>query len=138
MTDTSAAHVAGLLRATPPVSPPGDPAIAREVLESTCRLFAVTDRVLRISRSQRAVKARQVAMTALRAHTTLSLPGIAKIFGCNHTTVLHSIERVLGDDELRGWAAAVDADVTALASFAPRAGTSRRSCRHRDHARGDA
>ena len=37
--------------------------------------------------------ARQLAMLALREHTNLSLPGIARVLNRTHSTVMHGIDR---------------------------------------------
>ena len=67
------------------------------IIEETGKCFgiAVAD-ILSSSRTKEVANARQVAMYIIRQLTKLSLPEIGRIFGRDHTTVIHSLEKVEG------------------------------------------
>ena len=48
------------------------------------------------SRTKEVTMARQVSMYIIRQLTKLSLPEIGRVFGRDHTTVIHSLEKVEG------------------------------------------
>ena len=74
----------------------------QRVIESVAQVFAVEADDLRGSSRKRIVsRARQLAMSLLRQHTSLSLSKIGQCFGKDHTTVLYGVRRinkVLADD----------------------------------------
>jgi|GEM_PF-26415 len=68
--------------------------------------FGLTPEALSGKRRDReAVSARQIAMHLMRELTEMSLPGIGSLFGRDHTTVLHSCDKVRSqipmDEDLR-------------------------------------
>ena len=48
-------------------------------------------------RRQHIIRARKLAMAAVRELTDLSLPEIGRLFGKDHTTVMHHVESVKSD-----------------------------------------
>jgi chromosomal replication initiator protein len=66
-----------------------------EIIRTTATSFGFsTDDVLSPSRRQPLVMCRQVSMYLCRELTDLSLPKIGEAFNRDHTTVLHSVEKV--------------------------------------------
>ena len=65
------------------------------IIRTTAQAYGfVTEDLLSSSRRQPLVLARQVAMYLCRELTDLSLPKIGEKFNRDHTTVLHSVEKV--------------------------------------------
>ena len=66
------------------------------IISYICRYFNLDDHIIRGQQRVRdAVQARQIAMYLIRRLTNLSLVDIGREFGGrDHTTVLHSIEKV--------------------------------------------
>jgi chromosomal replication initiator protein len=82
------------------LAPPGHNALApEEVIDAVCRATGVTRRELESKqRDRRVVAPRQIAMYLLREDTDLSLSEVGVLFGGrDHTTVLHSCEKVASD-----------------------------------------
>ncbi|MBQ3356289.1 MAG: chromosomal replication initiator protein DnaA [Oscillospiraceae bacterium] len=70
------------------------------IISEVSRFYSIDETVLRSTQKTRnTAEARQVSMYLIRKMTNLSLPDIAKVFGKNHTTVLHAIRRI--DEEIR-------------------------------------
>jgi len=70
------------------------------IISQVCKFYNVDEIVLRGSlRNKGTAEARQVAMYLVRQLTNLSLPEIGQQFARDHTTVLHSINKV--DAELK-------------------------------------
>ncbi len=68
------------------------------IISEVCRFYSIEKDILcSTNKNKGTTEARQVAMYLIRKMTNLSLPDIAKEFGKNHTTVLHSIRRVEND-----------------------------------------
>lgn len=108
MVDLSPETVEQAIRATPPATPEwGDEAVPA-IVRVTSKVFGVTEGdLLGPSREQQFAMARQVAMAVARATTPLSFPAIGTLFGRDHSTVMHAVQRVLEDDRMRSYAAAV-------------------------------
>ena len=67
------------------------------IVEETGKCYGVeVSDIMSTSRTKEVVNARQVAMFIIRQLTKLSLPEIGRFFGRDHTTVLHSLEKVEG------------------------------------------
>ncbi len=67
------------------------------IISATAKCYGLeTADILSTSRTKEIALARQVAMYIVRYMTKLSLPEIGKIFDRDHTTVIHSIEKVEG------------------------------------------
>ncbi len=67
------------------------------IIEETSKCYGIeVSDIMSASRTKEIATARQVAMYIIRSITQLSLPEIGRIFGRDHTTVLHSIEKVEG------------------------------------------
>ena len=67
------------------------------IIEETSKGYGVdVSDILSTSRTKEITMARQVAMYIIRQLTKLSLPEIGKVFSRDHTTVIHSLEKVEG------------------------------------------
>lgn len=67
------------------------------IIEETGKGYGVdVSDILSTSRTKEITMARQVAMYIIRQLTKLSLPEIGKVFSRDHTTVIHSLEKVEG------------------------------------------
>jgi len=78
-------------------NPPSSPPTIEAIQEAVCAVQGITGEELRGKlRSQRVVRARQIAMYLARELTGLSLPQIARSFSRDHTTVMHAV-RVVGE-----------------------------------------
>ena len=49
------------------------------------------------SRAKPFVYPRQIAMYLARSHTSLSFHDLGRVFGRDHTTVLHAVQRIMDD-----------------------------------------
>lgn len=113
MTDHTAAAVAAAIRNTTP-RPPNDDHTARQIADATAHLFQLDPQdLLGPSRDPTVVHARQVAMTVTRSRTAMSYPRIGRWWQRDHTTVMNAVSRVMGNPVLLGYAAAVEAALTA-------------------------
>jgi chromosomal replication initiator protein len=65
----------------------------------------------RRTRAVRMARIRQIAFYLCRTHTTCSLPEIGRVFGRDHTTVLHGARRIAS---LREIDAELDSDLSKL------------------------
>lgn len=52
-------------------------------------------------RHRTVVRARQIAMTAVRRRLALSYPEIGIVFGRDHTSVMSAVKKVNGDENMR-------------------------------------
>jgi chromosomal replication initiator protein len=67
------------------------------IIEETSKCYGVAmSDIMSTSRTKEVAIARQVAMYIIRQQTKLSLPEIGRVFGRDHTTVIHSLEKVEG------------------------------------------
>lgn len=131
MTQPSKADIAAAIHTATPRRPNPSDVDVEHVLATTARLFAVTGADLTgPSRNRRLVEARQVAMTVLRHATTLSYPELGRLFGRDHTTVIHAVRRTLDQPAMRAWAAAVDAELHTPPTPPKRHGCRRRTPHH--------
>ena len=65
------------------------------IIEETAKCYGVdVSDIMSTSRTAKVTLARQVAMYIIRSLTQLSLPDIGRVFGRDHTTVMHSLEKV--------------------------------------------
>ncbi len=65
------------------------------IVEETAKYYSMDARqILGTSRTKDVVLARQVSIYLIRSITNLSLPEIGKVFGKDHTTIMHSLGRV--------------------------------------------
>lgn len=65
------------------------------IISEVCRYFSVEENVLRSTlKNKKTAEARQIAMYLIRELLHLSLPEIGKEFGRDHTTVLHSCDKI--------------------------------------------
>lgn len=87
----------------PDVIPPASP---REIISRVAAWHGLTyPDIVGRSRCRKIILARQDAMAATRfAFPKLSLPGLAKHFKRDHTTVLHHLRQVGAPTVLRGYA----------------------------------
>ena len=70
------------------------------IISEVCRFYSIEERMIRGTQKTKGItEARQLAMYLIRTMTSLSTPDIAKEFGKNHTTVLHSIRTI--EDKLK-------------------------------------
>ncbi|MBR6824917.1 MAG: chromosomal replication initiator protein DnaA [Oscillospiraceae bacterium] len=70
------------------------------IISEVCRFYSIEERMIRGTQKTKGItEARQLAMYLIRSMTSLSTPDIAKEFGKNHTTVLHSIRTI--EDKLK-------------------------------------
>lgn len=67
------------------------------IIEETGKCYGIdVAEIMSTSRTKEVAMARQVAMYIIRQLTKLSLPEIGRVFGRDHTTVIHSLEKVEG------------------------------------------
>ena len=67
------------------------------IIEETGKCYGIdVSEIMSTSRTKEVAMARQVAMYIIRQLTKLSLPEIGRVFGRDHTTVIHSLEKVEG------------------------------------------
>ncbi len=65
------------------------------IIAEVCRFYNIDEAVLRSKlKNKNTAEARQVAMYLVRSLTNLSLPDIGREFGRDHSTVIHSIQKV--------------------------------------------
>ena len=65
------------------------------IISEVCRFYSIEEQVLRGTlKNKNTAEARQVAMYLIRRLTNLSLPDIGREFGKDHSTVIHSINKV--------------------------------------------
>lgn len=65
------------------------------IIEETAKCYGVeVSDIMSTSRTAKLTLARQVSMYIIRSLTQLSLPEIGRVFGRDHTTVMHSLEKV--------------------------------------------
>jgi chromosomal replication initiator protein len=65
------------------------------IIEETAKCYGVeVSDIMSTSRTAKVTLARQISMYIIRSMTTLSLPDIGRTFGRDHTTVMHSLEKV--------------------------------------------
>lgn len=84
------------------------------ILDEVARAFNLdVDDVIGDSREQRIIRARKTAMAVMRELTDLSLPAIGRVFGKDHTTVMHHIESVKNDPRRQRAVALVISQLTA-------------------------
>ena len=70
------------------------------IISQVCKYYNLDEAVLRGSqKSKRIAEARQVAVYLIRKMTNLSTPDIGKEFNRDHTTILHSINKVEGNTD---------------------------------------
>lgn len=76
---------------------------AMAVVREVARGFNLTHHdLIGYDRHPHVCVARACAMAVVREATPLSLPAIGRVFGGrDHTTVMHAIRRVMGDETLR-------------------------------------
>lgn len=73
----------------------------RRVLAAAAEDFGVTtDDLLSKSRTQPLIRYRQVTYAAVKRFCQLSYSSTARVFGRDHSSVMHSIDRVETDPEL--------------------------------------
>ena len=71
---------------------------AEVVINSVCRYFGISNaEMLGKSRAKPFAYPRQIAMYLARTHTALSFPDLGRVFGRDHTTVLHGYQRIMDD-----------------------------------------
>ena len=71
------------------------------IISQVCKFYNVDETTLRGTlKNKRTAEARQVAVYLIRKLTNLSTPDIGKEFNRDHTTILHSINKV--EDALKG------------------------------------
>lgn len=67
------------------------------IIDETGKCYGIdVTEIMSTSRTKEVAMARQVAMYIIRQLTKLSLPEIGRVFGRDHTTVIHSLEKVEG------------------------------------------
>lgn len=67
------------------------------IIEETGKCYGIeVSDIMSTSRTKEVTMARQVSMYIIRQLTKLSLPEIGRVFGRDHTTVIHSLEKVEG------------------------------------------
>lgn len=101
----------------------------RAAVEMVAARYSVAeDDVYAMSRQREVTFARMRAMAAIRLATACSYPSLARVIGCNHTTILEAVRRVIDEpdvatlaDELtrhlvRGWDAIPPWQAVALAN----------------------
>ena len=77
------------------------------IISQVCKFYSIDEVILRGTlRNKGTAEARQVAIYLIRKHTNLSTPEIGKEFGKDHTTIMHSINKVeaslkSGDENLK-------------------------------------
>ena len=77
------------------------------IISQVCKFYSIDETVLRGTlKNKGTAEARQVAIYLIRKLTNLSTPDIGKEFGRDHSTVIHSINKIedalkRGDDNLR-------------------------------------
>lgn len=99
--------------AVTPLQPERDSETARRIIAAAAATFHLEpDDLTGPSRAKPALTARMVAVTLVRARTTMSWPAIGRAFNRDHTTVLHAAQRVLATPLLLSYAAAVEATLT--------------------------
>jgi chromosomal replication initiator protein len=65
------------------------------IIEETAKYYSIEPRqIMGTSRTKDIVLARQVSIYLIRSITNLSLPEIGKVFGKDHTTIMHSLSKV--------------------------------------------
>ncbi len=65
------------------------------IIEETAKCYGVEiSDIMSTSRTAKVTLARQISMYIIRSMTQLSLPDIGRVFGRDHTTVMHSLEKV--------------------------------------------
>ena len=65
------------------------------IIAEVCRFYSIEEEVLRGTlKNKNTAEARQVAMYLIRKLTKLSLPDIGREFGRDHSTVIHSLNKV--------------------------------------------
>ena len=68
------------------------------ILQTVSNFYSVpVDQILSDRRSKDTVQPRQMAMYLVRKMTNYSLPEIGKVFGRDHTTVMHACDKIDGD-----------------------------------------
>lgn len=70
------------------------------IISEVSRFYSVEESVLRSTlKNKKTAEARQIAMYLIRTMTNMSLPEIGREFGRDHTTVIHSLNKI--DDALK-------------------------------------
>ena len=65
------------------------------IISQVCKFYSIDESILRGTlRNKGTAEARQVAIYLIRKLTNLSTPEIGKEFGKDHTTIMHSINKV--------------------------------------------
>ena len=73
----------------------GKPITTQLILQEVAKFYGISaDKLSSSNRSKETVLPRQVAMYLVRQELRYSLPEIGKIFSKDHTTVLHSINKI--------------------------------------------
>ena len=68
------------------------------IIQCVSRYFGISqEEILGKSRLKTFVYPRQIAMYLARSHTSLSFPDLGRVFGRDHTTVLHAVQRIMDD-----------------------------------------
>ena len=71
---------------------------ANKIIDCVCRYFGISnEEMVGKSRAKPFVYPRQIAMYLARSHTSLSFPDLGRVFGRDHTTVLHAVQRIMDD-----------------------------------------
>lgn len=71
---------------------------ANAIIQCVSRYYGVSqEEILGKSRAKPFVYPRQIAMYLARSHTSLSFPDLGRVFGRDHTTVLHAVQRIMDD-----------------------------------------
>ena len=84
------AAIRDLMRENPGIKPTPE-----YIVRETAKFYSITpDKIYSLSRSKDTVMPRQMAMYLIRELTDLSLPMIGQVFKRDHTTVLHSINKI--------------------------------------------
>ena len=79
-----------LMRENPGIKPTPE-----YIVRETAKFYSITpDKIYSLSRSKDTVMPRQIAMYLIRELTDLSLPMIGQVFKRDHTTVMHSINKI--------------------------------------------
>jgi chromosomal replication initiation ATPase DnaA len=73
------------------------PELTQYIIDATCSYYGFPERVIKsVTRKREIVESRQVCMYLLRKCTGLHVAVIGKIFNCDHTTVVHSTQKIEG------------------------------------------
>ena len=87
------------------------------IISQVCKVYNLDENVLRgTQKNKRTAEARQVAVYLIRKLTNLSTPDIGKEFNRDHTTILHSINKIdeaieAGDESLKNLVREITANI---------------------------